>query len=139
MGIPQQTVSDEIQKFTENGNLSKSGKALFQDDFEHTQHVLAGKVSKKAILASLHRHLTGSQRAAAAFESLEYYEAAGEAREQAARDFKTNRQYVSDIKRIHEHSPELYETVGVSPRTLQPGLFPFEKEKRGAQIQGFSI
>ncbi|MCL4505853.1 MAG: hypothetical protein M1140_07505 [Chloroflexi bacterium] len=77
------------------------------------------------------RHLTSSQRAALAVDILPALEAearkrqvdlagtrpivepawAGEARTQAARAMQTNRQYVSDAKKLKEEAPQIFEQV----------------------------
>lgn len=79
------------------------------------------------------RHITSSQKAAIAVDLLPYLEkeakkrqgartditqnvagsVSGESREQAARLIGTNRQYVSDAKRIKKHSQELFEQIRI--------------------------
>lgn len=89
------------------------------------------------ISKNLHRrHLTSSQRAVLALDVLPLLEAkakerqveagkhkqiiaeAGQARDQAAKITNTNRQYVSDAKRIAEKSPELLDQVRTGELTI---------------------
>lgn len=94
------------------------------------------------------RHLTSSQRAVVALSVLEALEAeakerqrmgkqklaypneAGQAREQAARLAQTNRQYVSDAKRIQQEAPELLEQVKDGTLTIPQAKRELVRQQR---------
>ena len=104
---------------------------------------------------NLHRrHLTPSQKAAVAVEILPWLEkeakgrqrfsrgrgkkgtqriagvSKGEAREQAAKIFGTNRQYVQDAKKLHQENPELFQAVKVGKVTLSEVKRETRREER---------
>lgn len=92
------------------------------------------------------RHLTSSQKAACALEALPFYEAEargrigtpkpknsdaqnksqlidfyskwGKAAQKIATDFKTNRQYIADVKKFQEKEPELFEEIRLGRKTI---------------------
>lgn len=103
-----------------------------------------GSLVSFVVSLNLHRrHLSASQRAAIAVDALPLYEVeaadrraalsgrpsetpanicggseTGEARELVARDFGTNRQYVSDAKKLRSEEPELFEGVRTGEMTI---------------------
>ena len=106
--------------------------------------------------ANFHRrHLTPSQKATVAVEVLPWLEkeakqrkahgktgpgrtlpqkiadaSKGEAREQAAKSFGTNRQYVQDAKKLHQENPELFQAVKEGKVTLSEVKRETRREER---------
>jgi hypothetical protein len=103
---------------------------------------------------NLHRrHLTASQKAAAATELEEFYakearrrreanlkrgadspEVAkmpqrGKARDQAAADLRVSPRYVSDAKKLKREDPEAFEAVKRNEKTLPQAMKPYKQEK----------
>jgi len=107
------------------------------------------------ISRNLHRrHLTSSQRAVLALDVLSQLEAeakqrqveagkhkqiiaeAGQARDKAAKLTATNRQYVSDAKRIAEKSPELLRRVRTGELTIPEAKREIRKLEFNARMNG---
>lgn len=96
---------------------------------------------------NLHRrHLTSSQRAAISLEALDKFEKEarerqnlgqkvdegekGRASEHIARAFKTNRQYVSDAKKLRDEAPDLLDKVRSGENSISQAKRELTKRKR---------
>lgn len=101
------------------------------------------------------RHLTSSQKAAIAVEYLPKFEEEakgrmseggkgsqkidtlkkGRATEKAAKVFNTNRQHISDAKKMKEENPELFEEVKAGRKKLNHAVQEIKKEEKIKTIQ----
>ena len=121
-----------------------------------------GSLVKFVISVNLHRrHLSASQRACVAIELLpalarearkrqgrrtdladnfpqKIAEGQGEAREQAAQLFGTNRQYISDAKKLYEEAPDLFQQVKAGILSIPKAIGRLKGQKLGVHFSSES-